>query len=136
MFQPYRNKFIHSSDHLPKLLQGLFLPAYLESDYTELLKFPENHFHDEVTTAMVDYLAQLTCKQFKSIEWFKSRAGRITASHFRQVYTPHRLSSTVTFIAEKHYIFAILKSIGLAPKLLHGAVNMKKTFSKPTKPRC
>ena len=85
VIQPYSNKFVHSIDHLPKLLQGLFLPAYLESDYTELLKFAESHLHDEVTPAMVDHLAQLTCKQSKSREWFKYRAGRITASRFREV---------------------------------------------------
>ena len=62
MIQLYSNKFVNSIDHLPKLLQGFFLPAYLESDYTELLKFAESHLHDEVTPAMVDHLAQLTCK--------------------------------------------------------------------------
>lgn len=83
--QPYSNNFVLSSDHLPKLLQGLYQPAYLESDYTELLKLAESHLHEEVTPAMVDHLAQLTCKQSKSREWFKYRAGRITASRFRQV---------------------------------------------------
>ena len=82
---PYSDSFVRSSDHLPKLLQGLYQPAYLESDYTELLTLAENHLHDEVTPTMVDHLAQLTCKQSKSKEWFKYRAGRITASRFRQV---------------------------------------------------
>ena len=83
--QPYSNNFVLSSDHLPKLLQGLYQPEYLESDYTELLKLAESHLHEEVTPAMVDHLAQLTCKQSKSREWFKYRAGQITASRFRQV---------------------------------------------------
>lgn len=63
VIQPYSNNFVLSSDHLPKLLQGLDQPAYLESDYTELLKLAEKHLHDEVIPAMVDHLAQLTCKQ-------------------------------------------------------------------------
>ena len=82
MIQPYSNKFVHSIDHLPNLLQGLFLPAYLESDYTELLKFAESDLHDEVTPAMVEHFVQLICKQSKSREWFKYRARRITASRY------------------------------------------------------
>lgn len=85
MTQPYSNNYVLSSDQLLKLLQGLYQPEYLESDYTELLKLAESHLHEEVTPAMVDHLAQLTCKQSKSREWFKYRAGRITASRFRQV---------------------------------------------------
>lgn len=54
--QPYSNNFVLSSDHLPKLLPGLYQPAYLESDYTEPLKLAESHLHEEVTPAMVDIL--------------------------------------------------------------------------------
>ena len=85
VIQPYSNNFVLSIDHLPKLLQGLYKPAYLESDYSELLKLAESHLRDEVTPGMVDHLAELTCKQSHSQEWFKYRAGRITASRFRQV---------------------------------------------------
>ena len=89
VIQPYNNNFILSSDHLPKLLQDLYQPAYLESDYTELLKLAESYLDDVVTPAMIDHLAQLTCKQSNSREWFKHRAGQITASRFRQVLHTH-----------------------------------------------
>ena len=85
MIQPYSSNFVLASDHLPKLLHSLYKPAYLDSNYCELLKLADNHAHDEVTPAMVDRLAQLTSKQSMSKEWFKYRAGRITASKFRQV---------------------------------------------------
>ena len=83
--EPYSNHFVLSRDHLPKLLQGLFKPAYLGTDLAELLKLAESHLDDEATPEMVDHLAQLTHNQAKSREWFKYRAGRITASRFRRV---------------------------------------------------
>ena len=103
VIQPYSNKFVHSCDHLPKLLQALFLPAYLESNYTELFKFAESHPHDVVTSAVVDHLAQLTCKQSKSRELFKYRAGRITASRFREVLHTDCHQPSLSF-AKKHLL--------------------------------
>ena len=94
VIQPYSDGFVHSSDHLPRLLQGRFKPAYLESDFSQLLTLAENYLHYEVTPAMVDHLVHLTREQSKSRDWFKYRAGRITASRFRQVLhtDPHQPS--------------------------------------------
>ena len=66
--EPYSNNLVLSSDHLPKLLQGLFKPSYLGSDFAELLKLAESHLHDKTTPEMVDHLAQLTHCQAKSRE--------------------------------------------------------------------
>ena len=133
VIQLYSNKFVHSIDHLPKLLQGLFLPAYLESDYTQLLKFSESHLHDEVTPGMVDHLAQLTCKQSKSREWFKYRAGRITASRFREVFHTDCHQPSLSLL--KSIFYPEIHQFS-TKATTWGCVNMKKTLSKPTKPRC
>lgn len=85
VIEPYSQNFVLSSDHLPHLMQGIFNPAYLECNYTELLTLADNFAHKKVTPAMVDRLAQITCDQSKSKNWFKYRAGRITASRFKQV---------------------------------------------------
>ena len=45
VIEPYSNHFVLSRDHLPKLLQGLFKPAYLGTDLAELLKLAESHLH-------------------------------------------------------------------------------------------
>ena len=98
VIEPYCNDgFIHSSDHLPYQLQGLFKPIFLESNLSELLTLAENYVHKEITPAMVDHLAQLTHEQSKSKNWFRYRAGRITASHFRRVIhtNPHQPSHSL-----------------------------------------
>ena len=38
-----------------------------------------------VTKEMLEHLAKMTCEQAKSKQWFRFRAGRITASHFNEV---------------------------------------------------
>ena len=68
VIESYSNSFILSSDHLPNLLQGLFKPAYLGSDFAELIELAESHLHDKITPDMVDHLVQLTCNQAKSRE--------------------------------------------------------------------
>ena len=94
VIQPYCNDFVHSSDHFPRLLQGLFKPVYLESDLTQLLTLAESIPHDKNTSAMVDHRVQLTHEQSKSKNWLRYRAGRITVSRFRQVLhtDPHQPS--------------------------------------------
>ena len=83
--EPYNSDFVLSSDHL--LLQYLYRPEYLERDYADLVKVGESqsHLHEEISQDMVDHLEKLTRTQAKSREWFKYRAGRITASRFKQV---------------------------------------------------
>ena len=92
--EPYSDKFVHSSDHLPKILHGIFKPEYLDKNYTELLTLAEHYLEEKVTPAMVDRLDQITRDQSKSKQWFHYRAGRITASRFKQVLQtdPHQPS--------------------------------------------
>jgi len=85
LVHPYSNDFVQSSEHLPKCMQSIFKPANLEKAYTELLTLAESHLHEEVTQAMVDHLEMMTRNQSKSRDWFRYRAGRITASRFRQI---------------------------------------------------
>ena len=97
VIKPYSDKFVHSSDHLPQLLHGIFLPDNLEKNYTELLTLAENYPQKEVTPAMVDHLDRITRDQSKSKHWFQYRAGRITASRFKQVLhtDPHQPSMSL-----------------------------------------
>ena len=92
--EPYSEKFVHSSDHLPKLLHGIFKPEHLSKNYTELLTLAEIDLQDKVTPAMVDHLEQITRQQSRSKNWFLFRAGRITASRLKQVLhtDPHQPS--------------------------------------------
>ncbi len=94
VIQPYSEEFVHSSNHLPKLVQGIFKPAYLENDYPQLVTLAESYLHENVMPAMVDRLVQMTCDQSKSKHWFQYTAGRITASRFKQVLhtDPHQPS--------------------------------------------
>ncbi len=48
VIQPYSEEFVHSSDHLPKLLQGIFKLAYLENDYSQLVTLAESNFHENI----------------------------------------------------------------------------------------
>ena len=75
-------------------MQSIFKPTHLEKAYTELLTLAERHLHEEVMRAMVDHLEMVTRNQSKSRDWFRYRAGRITASRFRQILhtDPHQPS--------------------------------------------
>lgn len=94
VIKPYNDKFVQSSDRLPKLLHGIFKPEYLDKNYTELLTLAENYIQEKVTPAMVDHLNHITRDQSKSKHWFDYRAGRITASRVKQVIStdPHQPS--------------------------------------------
>lgn len=94
IIKPYNDKFVQSSDRLPKLLHGIFKPEYLDKNYTELLTLAENYLQEKVTPAMVDHLNHITRDQSKSKHWFDYRAGRITASRVKQVIStdPHQPS--------------------------------------------
>lgn len=82
---PYSEKFVVFSDKLPRLLQSLFKPTYLEYNYSQLLELANDHTEENITPTMVQSLANLTSDQSKSKHWFQYRAGRVTASRFRQV---------------------------------------------------
>ena len=63
VIKPYSDKFIRSSDHLPKLQDDIFKPEHLNKNYSELLTLAEKYLQDEVTPAMVDRLEQVTREQ-------------------------------------------------------------------------
>lgn len=87
VIKPYSNNFVISNDHLPKSLQELFQPEYLESSYLQLKTVAESKLPEilQVTPTMADHVSHITQTQAKSKHWFHYRAGRITASRFRQV---------------------------------------------------
>ena len=43
---------VHSSNHLPKLLQCLYRPEYLESDYAEFGE-SQSLLHEEISQEMI-----------------------------------------------------------------------------------
>ena len=46
--EPYCEKFVHASDHLPKLLHGIFRPEHLDTTYTQLLALAESYVQEKV----------------------------------------------------------------------------------------
>ena len=96
LIPPYNDSFACSSDHLPPaLLQSLYNPAYLVYDYSQLVELAEEQFSSaDVSPVMVNHLVELTLRQSNSASWFRYRAGRVTASRFRQVLhtDPHKPS--------------------------------------------
>ena len=84
MIEPHSNMFAESNDYLPTPLQCIFNPAHLDKDYDQLVTLANNFSMHTVTQEMLEHLAKITCEQVKSKEWFRFRAGRITASRFKQ----------------------------------------------------
>ena len=78
--EPFSKEFVCSMDHLPRVLQGIYRPTYLEKDFPELLSIAESFLSDRVTPQMVINLIQLTQGQSKSRMWYRYKAGRVTAS--------------------------------------------------------
>ena len=74
--------FAESNDHLPTPLQRIFNPAQPDKDYDQLVTLANNFSMHTVTKEMFEHLAKMTCDQAKSKQWFRFRAGRITAFPF------------------------------------------------------
>ena len=85
LISPYSDCFIQSSDHLPPLLHDLYDPKNLILSYDQLVKKYNNVCKDSVTESQVQHLEQITRGQTKNYQWFRYRAGRITASRLYQV---------------------------------------------------
>ena len=85
MIEPHSSIFAESNDHLPIRLQCIFNPAHLDKDYDQLVTLANNFSMHTVTQEMLEHLTKVICDQAKSKQWFRFRAGRITASHFKQV---------------------------------------------------
>ena len=92
--EEYCERFTTASDHLPPLLQDLYEPDYLDLNYTQLLGKVENVCREAISEEQVSHLEELTRGQAKNKQWFKYRAGCITASQFHQVChtDPHQPS--------------------------------------------
>ena len=84
VIEPHSSMFAESNDHLPTPLQCIFNPAHLDKDYDQLVTLANNFSMHTVTQEMLEHLAKMTCDQAKSKQWFRFRAGRITASCFKQ----------------------------------------------------
>ena len=79
------SNFIQSVEHLPPALQGiLYSPTNNEMSYTELISAQEKFSHT-ASESQIKYLEELTRGQANNKQWFKYRAGRITASQIFQV---------------------------------------------------
>lgn len=116
VIDPYNAAFITTDKHLPPIFSTLYDPANSNTNYSELLKIAADYNVVTTTTDKVKRLAQLTVHQSKSKLWFKYRAGRITASRFRQIihtnpYQPslsllNRFSSdAVVSMRQRLYVF-------------------------------
>ena len=94
LIKPYNEQFVTMSDHLPQLLPSIYDPTNLTKSYTELMEMAADFTMEEITEDNVEQLAQMTIDQSRSKQWFRYRAGRITASRFRQVIhtDPHKPS--------------------------------------------
>ena len=86
LISPYSDAFQLSIDHLPPQLQLLY-NQYLEHDYIQLLGLAAEYISSlgSATVSQQENLEELTRVQSKSKDWYKYRAGRITASRFYQI---------------------------------------------------
>ena len=84
VIEPHSSMFAESNDHRPTPLHCIFNPARLDKDYDQLVTLANNFSMHTVTQEMLEHLAKMTCDQAKSKQWFRFRAGRITASRFKQ----------------------------------------------------
>ena len=65
MTEPFSKEFVCSMDHLPRVLQGIYRPTYLEKDFPKLLSIAESFLNDRVVPQMVINLTQLYTRPIK-----------------------------------------------------------------------
>lgn len=82
----YSDHFLQVSEHVPPLLQSLFEPENLDLNYLQLLDKVKDVCNEPVPEIQVSHLEKLTRGQAKNRQWFRYRAGRITASQLYQVW--------------------------------------------------
>lgn len=94
MTEEFSEGFTTASDYLPPLLQGLYEPEYLDLNCIQLLGKVENVCRESVSEEQVSHLEELTRGQVKNRQWFKYRAGCITASQLHEAShtNPHQPS--------------------------------------------
>ena len=81
----YSVQFVQVSEHVPPLLLSLYEPANLDLNYVQLLDKVRDVCKEPVSETQVSHLEKLTRGQAKNRQWFRYRAGRITASQLHQV---------------------------------------------------
>ena len=86
LIKPHSSMIVESNDHLPTPLQCIFNPVYLDKDCDQLVTLANNFSMHTVTHEMLEHLTKMTCDQAKSKQWCRFRAGRITASRFKQAF--------------------------------------------------
>lgn len=94
-----RTMFAVSSDLLPVPLQSIFDSAHLNKDYDLLLSLANSFSVED----KIDYLVKMTCNQAKSKQWFKFRAGRITASRFKQAVCTYHDNPSISLLKSVCY---------------------------------
>ena len=85
LVQPYSDSFVQAKENVPTSFQSLYKPEHFSRSYEELLTLVLDLPREVVTPSMAANVEVLTRHQSKSQEWFRYRAGRITASRYRQV---------------------------------------------------
>ena len=83
----YSDVFQSSADHLPQQLQLLYNSKSLQFDYITLLKLSADVISElsTATASQQHHLEEMTQIQARSKDWFKYKAGRITASTFYHI---------------------------------------------------
>ena len=91
----YSDRFSQSAQHLPTLLQGRYCPENGHLNYSELLEKNKNICCEPILESQVKHLEEITRGQASNKQWFKFRAGRITASQLYQVNCSHNFFNDV-----------------------------------------
>jgi len=86
LIPPYSDAFIQASQHPPPVLQGIYSPENIELNYSQLLEKAKGKYHEPVSDLQVQHLEEITRGQASNKQWFKYRAGRITAAQLYQVH--------------------------------------------------
>ena len=103
---PYHKKYIPATiaEDLPTVLSGIFKKENLSLRYDSLVQLAKNNTKSlTVTRLQADAAERKTRAQSKSRIWFGMRAGRITASKFRNACHTDPASPSVSLIMSVCY---------------------------------
>ena len=119
----FNGTFVQLQSTLPKVLE-VYEPDNLTKSLDELISLAQSYPDESITETMIDNLSLLTRQHSKCQQWFRRRAGRITASKcFVQTpINPHRLY---------YKQFAIPRRQNFQRLQQNGGVNMRRRPSKP-----
>ena len=92
---------VSQSDELPPLMTSLYDSKYLEMPYHDPLSVCENVFDElkgTITEEQSVALEKKTRDQASCKEWFRHRAGRVTASRFKAACCTNYIQSALSLI--------------------------------------